>query len=130
MSNKDNRENKAPAPEQVAYEAKDVVLNEEVKKEEKKVEAPKVNPREAEIKKEIEELEKQYVISRNVVEQADITAKIGKLRKELKDLKNDKPITDVYQKDVPVVLDHVTEKDTTRVPYQPQGDGKTFVTTL
>jgi len=122
MSN-NNKENKTPAPEQQ-------VVEEKVVAEEKKVEAPKVDSTEEKIKKEIAELEKQYIISRSVVEQADISARIGKLKKDLKEDKSARPVVDVYQKDVPVRLDHTVEKDKTRVPYQPVGDGKTFITTL
>lgn len=95
-----------------------------------KVEEKKVLSRADEINVELTELSKKYLKSRSVLEQADLTSKMGALRKELKEHENAKPVVDVYQKEVPVRADHVEEKDKTRVPYEPQGDGKTFITTL
>ena len=86
-------------------------------------------PRQEEIEATIKVLETKYNKSRSTVEKAVLTDNIKKLNQELRDIKNQKEVTDVFQKDVPVRVDH-KDSENKRVAFEFQDDKKTFITTL
>lgn len=86
-------------------------------------------PRQEEIEATIKVLETKYTKSRSTVEKTVLTDNIKKLNQELRDIKNQKEVTDVFQKDVPVRVDH-KDSESKRVGFEFQDDKKTFITTL
>lgn len=86
-------------------------------------------PKQEEIEATIKVLETKYNKSRNTVEKTVLTDNIKKLNQELRDIKNQKEVTDVFQKDVPVRVDH-KDSENKRVAFEFQDDKKTFITTL
>jgi hypothetical protein len=86
-------------------------------------------PKQEEIEATIKVLETKYNKSRSTVEKTVLTDNIKKLNQELRDIKNQKEVTDVFQKDVPVRVDH-KDSENKRVAFEFQDDKKTFITTL
>ena len=86
-------------------------------------------PKQEEIEANIKALETKYNKSRSTVEKAVLADNIKKLNQELRDIKNQKEVTDVFQKDVPVRIDH-KDSENKRVAFEFQDDKKTFITSL